>query len=151
MFSQIVVPLDGSPLAETALDQAVGLAQLCGARLHLVRASEIPVIATAGQGVAVPAGAELERRNQLAEEYLEAVQRRLAHRGLECTTATDLGDPVLAVREQVESTGADLVVIASHGRTGLPRFFLGSVAEAISRDCPCPVMIVTAQQTASVQ
>lgn len=130
MFETILVPLDGSRLAERAIPHAERLAQACGAGLVLLRAE------TAGIGasrVAVVQGA-------LA--YLEAIATELRGRGRAVRTTVPYGDPATSVVEEAHRGKADLIVLASHARAGLAHLIYGSVAEEILARAPIPAFLV---------
>lgn len=132
----ILVPLDGSPLAERALPYAEALARASGARLALVWASLVRDR---------PAADEPEARRVAEEEaYLAEVARRLAERGLDAETALRFADPAAAIVEEARAQDVDLLVMATHGRGGLGRWVYGSVAEAVLARPPAPILLVRA-------
>lgn len=143
MYTRIVVPLDGSNLAERALPPAEELARLYGATSHLIGVVDLARLPVGF--VADPIGAVRQSVNaeQLATiGYLECVATRLSARGLVVTTAVPHGVPA---QEIVAATRpGDLVVMATHGRGGLSRWFLGSVAEEVVRHASVPVMLIRA-------
>jgi nucleotide-binding universal stress UspA family protein len=146
-YDRIVVPLDGSELAEEAIAHAETLARATGAPLHLVRVvdtSPLTQVAMAGLGVeqaALSAALKrIEAEEAAAAEYLEVVRERLDERGLVTTTAVVTGEVVPELLGAVQPR--DVLVMTTHGRTGLTRWFLGSVAEAVVRRSPAPVLLV---------
>src|SRR5438046_3179128 len=129
MFKQIMVPLDGSALAERALPFAERLARASGATLHLVRVVDVlahPDWAPAP--VYVPQGV-YEAALQEATTYLAAQRERLTAAGLAVQTATPAAAVGTALLDYEREAPIDLVVLCSHGRSGLARLALGSVAE----------------------
>ena len=148
VFKKIIVPLDGSPLAESALPQARELAGLTGSEIRLVRVVDFTNLENAGAvGLAleyVPSGDVLDVEQAEAERYLEAIATELRADGLPVETEVYRGR-VSRVLAQV-ATADDLIVMASHGRGGLTRWFLGSVAEDLLRQAKAPVMLVRASQ-----
>lgn len=140
MAGTILVPLDGSPLAERALPYAELLAQALEARLVLVRA----VVAHTFPGVD-PTDAQV-RAVEEAEAYLAGLAARLAERGLAVETATPYGDAVQEILLEIDLRRADLVVMATHGRSGLGRWVYGSVAAGVLARSPVPVLLVRAWQ-----
>jgi nucleotide-binding universal stress UspA family protein len=133
----IVVPLDGSALAEAALRPAVGLARDYRAKLVLVRAAEAHAFPMAD-----PTEAQVEAVRD-AEEYLAGVRQRLTRSGLEdVEVAVWYGPPAEAIAEAAQYRAADLIVMSSHGRSGLERLMLGSVAETVLRTTDKPVFLV---------
>ncbi|MFM9106396.1 MAG: universal stress protein [Chloroflexota bacterium] len=147
MFDRIVVALDGSETAESALPRARELATALSAPLHLVRVVDLGRLEQYGAlGLALDASAldlALEDERRAVRDYLAATQARLAAEGLAVTTESREG---LAARELAAAAApGDLLVMASHGRTGLRRWFLGSVAEEVVRHAPGPVLLVRAE------
>jgi len=150
VYRRIIVPLDGSTLAEQALPQAEALAHLTGAPLHLVR-----VIDPVGPGAlgtvtlhtdALAVQLLLEEERIAARDYLERVERDVRDRQHAVTVEYRQGP---ATQELLAMTQpGDLLVMATHGRGGLARWFLGSVAEAIVRRASIPVLLVRASPLA---
>ena len=133
----ILVPLDGSPLGELALTPAVDLARDKGARLILLRAAEAHTL------VADPTEAQVAAVRE-AEDYLAAVRARVAAAITEVETSVWYGPPAEAIVEAARYRGADLIVMSSHGRSGLGRLVLGSVAEMVLRATPTPILLIRA-------
>lgn len=137
MYHTILVPLDGSSLAECALPNAERLARAAGARMLLVRA-------TTARGVPGGDPAEAQARAvRQAESYLAEIADQLGGPGV-VETAVFYGDPAEAILTEVNLRHADLVVMATHSRVGLDRLVYGSVAEAIMSHSPVPVLLVRA-------
>jgi nucleotide-binding universal stress UspA family protein len=135
---RILVPLDGSPLAEAALPAAVEFAQGSpGTTLVLLRAAE----AARMPGVD-PTEAQVTAVRE-AEEYLQAVSTRLVRQGVKpVKTSVWYGPPAPAIVEAARVTRADLIVMCSHGRSGLGRLILGSVAESVLRGTRTPILML---------
>jgi nucleotide-binding universal stress UspA family protein len=135
---KILVPLDGSALAEAALSRAVDIVRDCPtASLLLLRAAEAPVLAG---GDPVEAQVEVVRE---AEEYLERVAARVRSEDtVEVSTSVWYGPPAPAIVEAAEIAKADMIVMSTHGRSGLGRLFLGSVAESVLRATHTPVLLL---------
>ena len=147
MYERIVVPLDGSELAERALPQAEQLARVTDAPLHLVRVVDFTKLEPYGAyGLAIEyAGMAqvLGQEQAEARAYLERVAQDLTDRGLRVSTEVRRGT---AARELTGATRpGDLLVMATHGRGGMARWFLGSVAEEVARHATVPVLLVRAQ------
>ena len=149
-IARLLVPLDGSELAETALPVATEVAQRLGVPVHLVRATNsAQVLATLGGGGPVPAtppagiydqlGSDLERE---ATTYLSGVAKGLQAEGLIASWEVDSGSPYTEIAHAIKP--GDLLVMTSHGRGGVMRWLLGSVAEKLVRDAPAPVLLVPA-------
>ncbi len=149
MFHKILVPLDGSPEAERALEPARELARAFQAELRLVTVEEMPEEPVPSEWE-LTLGGFLERKRQQVLENLERLAATFRGHGHEVSTAVlPLGPPVTRIREEARQGQADLIVLFSHGRSGLSRFLLGSVAERLTRNAPCPVMIVHHQDWGS--
>jgi nucleotide-binding universal stress UspA family protein len=138
-INKLLVPLDGSGLAEQALTKAVDVAQGTEPTFLLVRAAE------ASTWPGVDPTEEQIRVVHEAEEYLNAVQARLATKGIrKVETSVWYGPPASAIVEAARVANADLIVMTTHGRSGLGRLILGSVAEAVLRGTSTPIMLLRA-------
>jgi nucleotide-binding universal stress UspA family protein len=148
MYQRILVALDGSELAEAVLPQAEGLARATGATLLLVRAVNVPatvVAATAGDtGMVSPEFLDeaIQGEEEEARTYLTTVAQRLQARGLQVSWEVVEGEPSQALIDAARRHNCDLIAIATHGRTGLPRAVLGSVADRVVRESHLPVLLV---------
>lgn len=138
----LLVPTDFSPLAEAAAIRAATLARPDRATIHLLHAVRFPLIASPYE-VSVPA-AVWEGVREAAEARLEQLRASIAERSEGTVTAqiSDSSDPVQAIAEAAEEHGADLIVMGTHGHTGLSHAFLGSVAERTLRTLDRPVLAV---------
>ena len=143
-YRRILVPLDGSALGERALSFACRLVEQHGAELVLVRVVE-PHAPSLGPTAPHSAGRRDAVTDQhsavgAAQLYLEELASRLSVRR-PIDTAVYYGDPVEGLLEEIGLRRTDLVVMATHGRTGL-RVVLGSVADAVARRSPVPVLLI---------
>jgi nucleotide-binding universal stress UspA family protein len=137
VFKRILVPLDGSPLAERALPYAGAVAGASGARLVLLRAAQahtFPGVDPREAQVAVV---------REAEEYLAAVAGGMAAPEA-VEQAVFYGPAVEAIGTEIRLRAADLVAMSTHGRSGLGRWIYGSVAEQVLRQSEVPVLLVPA-------
>jgi nucleotide-binding universal stress UspA family protein len=133
----ILVPLDGSVLAETALQPALDLARDYHAKVVLVRAAEGHTLPMSD-----PTDAQVEAVRG-AEGYLAGARERLGRAGLaDVETAVWYGPPAEAIVEAARYRDADLIVMSSHGRSGLERLVLGSVAETVLRSTETPTLLI---------
>lgn len=142
MFCKIVVPLDGSTLAEAALTPAKFMARAFNAEIKLVSVEEMPAHLTDLEW-RLPQQAILDQAKDQLEAYLKSRAHDLRSEG--CTVSygvLPLGSPAQRILEEIEENKHDLLILTSHGRTGLTRFMMGSVAERMARYARCPVMIV---------
>ena len=151
-INRLVVPLDGSEIAERALPVAVDLARRLGISIHVVRAIDPVTTVPVARGVfgAAPAvNADItDRLWQEAESEAQATVAnalsRLQDDGIDTSGAVLTGSPFFAITEFVEP--GDLIVLTSHGRGGVRRWLLGSVAEKLVREAPVPVLLVPAAE-----
>ena len=146
LYSKILVPLDGSTFAETALPHAIALASKFNSNLTLVKVFETPHVyqAAADQGVLMDIHQAAMKE---ASNYLERVKANLVAEGLSVTVDFMEGRDVPAmILEAIEETGADLVVMSTHGRSGLDRWRFGSVAQRVARHSPVPVVLVQSKK-----
>ncbi|HEX2440805.1 MAG TPA: universal stress protein [Methylomirabilota bacterium] len=133
----ILVPLDGSPMAEAALTPAADLARLTGARLVLLRAGQSATLAMSD-----PVDAQIDVMQE-AQEYLEAVRARVAQAGdLSVETSAWYGPAVESIVDAARYRAADLIVMSSHGRSGVSRLVMGSVAESVLRSTVVPILLI---------
>ncbi len=139
-INKILVPLDGSELAERALHIVREIALVTRARVVAVRVVEPPSLLALGDRL------ELEARLvREAEDYLNRIAADLKAVDIEAETATPYDPDVPgAILEQVRLKNPDLLVMSTHGRSGLGRWLYGSVAEAVLARCPVPVIVAKA-------
>lgn len=147
MFQSILVPLDGSPFGEHAFPIARNIARRIGARLQLahvhVAAAPLAVDALPGFDEAL----DLEHRAR-EQAYLAAVADRLHACGVADVSAVLLEDPIVtAIHNHAVKSGADLIVMTTHGRGALSRFWLGSVADTLVRRTTLAVLMVRPHDT----
>jgi nucleotide-binding universal stress UspA family protein len=136
---QIVVPLDGSAFAEHAVGPAEEIARAMGAAVRLVAALDPPYSwAGADAYTVLDPGAELAT----AREYVESIATRMRGNGIAAHGIAVWGPPDRVILDSARDTGAHLIVMATHGRSGLARVALGSIAKAVLHRSTAPLMIV---------
>ena len=141
-LTTIVVGVDLSVPSEQAVDRAAALAQLHGAKLVLVhgQADDAPIpntdVAMLEQLGEVSAAVRVEEARRLADRAAQ-----LAAKGLDVDVASRVGPPGEVVANVAVELHAELIVVGTHGHTGISRFLLGSVATAILRHAPCDVLV----------
>lgn len=147
MCQKILIPLDGSELSECSLEHARAIAQGCNvADVILFRAIEpfstqtISVLAEAGDDNLRKA---MEQHEQDAQDYVLKVQSNLKTRGITTRAVTVKGTAADEILSYAEKDHVDLIVMSTHGRSGLSRFLFGSVAEKISRHSRVPVLLIS--------
>jgi nucleotide-binding universal stress UspA family protein len=137
----ILVPLDGSAGSESVLWTVGELARVQGARVRLLRvAVPAPVIRAADERVIAFADQETARVEHEEMAYLKQAARDLE--GLAVETVVRFGDPAAEIVSEAEASGADLVAMATHQRSGVARVLKGSVAERVERATTVPVVLV---------
>ena len=145
MLRQILVPYDGSELSERALSPAEILARAQGAELMLVRVLEPPVwIGDEPQGYLSPELYQelVDALTAEAKQSLESLGAALSRRDLQAKWTILEGTPAAGLLDYEHKSQPDLVVMATHGRSGLARFALGSVADRLVREGIAPVLLV---------
>ncbi len=143
-FRNILIPLDGSPLAEQSLDPAVKLGRLVQAEYTLVQVVE-PLVLPGYSPVAYAAGVAEQATESLVETartYLDSVAQRLRTEGLEVHTRVLLdAQPARVILEDAEQHAISLIALATHGRGGISRLLIGSVADKVLRGSDAPVLL----------
>jgi nucleotide-binding universal stress UspA family protein len=145
---RLLVPTDFSPHSDRALDYAIDLARLVGAKeIRLLHMLEFPPTPVPIAGAIGANGLQMEEtmRDSAARALQERSARIESESGdLRVETLLMSGSPAGWIAQVAESEGADLIVMGSHGRHGLAHVLFGSVAERTMTRAPCPVLIVTA-------
>ena len=156
-YQRMIVPLDGSERAAAAVPHAAALAKLANARIVLLQvvpsaAMLVSETAVATPGMGIPtvdpflSSAQYESVESALEEEaqttLEAAAGPLQAQGLQVETVILKGAPADGILAYANDTHADLIVMSTHGRTGLARLVFGSVAESVLHRSSCPVLLV---------
>ncbi len=137
-FKHILVPTDFEAPSTHALELAIGLARTFDADLTLLLVWDVPVYPYVGMMVDV--GNLISNSEQAATKQLSEELRRVQERVPRARSLLRIGVPWREVVASATALGADLIVMGTHGRHGLPRVFLGSVAERVVRSSPVPVL-----------
>lgn len=142
-YRSILVPLDGSPFAEQALPFALGIAARTGALVQVALVHHpVPALATALEVPEIEAQLDQEARSR-EQGYLTSTVDRARARANVPITATVLDGAVAdALEEHIEKTGADLLILTTHGRGPMSRFWLGSVADQLMRRLHIPILLI---------
>lgn len=151
MYRRILVPLDGSKLAECVLPHVAVLAKGCNTEEVILvsvterltgrtRAPEISELSHTTGEVTLPVG-KMERQ---AQRYLRRIAKKLQAKGITVQTKVLLGKPAEEIAAYAEDAGCELIVMASHGRSGLSRWAFGSVADKVFRASRIPILMVRA-------
>jgi len=146
MYQKILAPLDGSQLAECALDHLKAIATGCNAQrvvilrvVEPIHAQDSAAYAEAGMDIALI----LRETEAAAKTYVDKVVADLRQAGLAAEGVVTVGWPADTIIQDATDNGIDLIVVSTHGRSGITRFFMGSVAERVTRHSPVPVLTVT--------
>jgi nucleotide-binding universal stress UspA family protein len=153
VYEHLLVALDGSPAAEHVLEHAEALAKAFGSTVTLFRATdtaEALMVQTAGggQGGVGDVGPLmdptpiLEAEREEAVSYLNAIAARLKQHNLNVNTEHFEGPPAEEIVERARALDVSLILMTTHGRSGLGRMVFGSVADSVLRHADCPVLVV---------
>jgi nucleotide-binding universal stress UspA family protein len=151
MFQKILVPLDGSQLAEQALEPALTLADLAGGEVLLLSVTYLKHMFAHDQGhfgFLLPEQS-IENTRQELEVYLQSLKETHAQLDVELRTKVLEGDEAGVILDTAVAQEIDLIVMSTHGRTGFSRWYLGSVTEKVLRSSPCPVLVIREEQPVS--
>ena len=141
-LKRIVCAIDFSASSDHAQGYAVGLAEVFGAELRLVHVVELPFLPTYSLAGVPNLALPVEQVEEGARKHMEqAVEACRAHHA-DTEGAVRTGSPFVEVINYAREIEADLIVVGTHGRTGLSHMLIGSVAEKIVRKAPCPVLSV---------
>ena len=160
MYKRILIPLDGSKLAECALPHAEELAKGCGTEevtlisvteqvrgrtrapeaMEVYNATDDPGVQKAGSEITVTFG----KKERQAQRYLGRIAKRLEAKGVKVRTEILSWPPAESIASYAEHNGADIIVMSSHGRSGPSRWAHGSVADKVLRLNCVPVLMVRA-------
>jgi nucleotide-binding universal stress UspA family protein len=141
MYKRILVPLDGSELAKKALDHAEKLAETFGAEIILLQV--VPFMPIYGAPELMTPFIVDEKQKEVAERYLTNLSEELKKRGFKATATVKTGQQVaVEIIDFVKESGVDLIVMCTHGRSGITRWVLGSVAHKVLTRAETPILLV---------
>jgi nucleotide-binding universal stress UspA family protein len=144
-FRHILVPLDGSALAERAIPLATALAEKFESEILLLRVLDIPEATAPAQRLEVTMGWVREARAQAHDEarrYLDERQREIYRQGIAVRALVRDRSAADDILEVADSEKTNLIVMSAHGQGGQARWTFGSVADKVARHSPCPVLLV---------
>ena len=146
-YKHILVPLDGSELAEAALVDAVSMAELNEAELTLLQVIQ-PAEHVIGAETMYPVYLDQQWENQrlIVLKYLDNLQHKLARHNVTIYKAVELGSAGETIIDYAHTHPVDLIVMATHGRSGLSRWVYGSVADKVLRGAEVPVLLVRVRE-----
>ncbi len=145
MYNRILVPLDGSELAECVLPHVEAIAKGCGVNeiVALIAIEPVYLFADEGGGTATVDVVKLQNmREESAASYLKEVAGKLQARNMNVRTAMLKGNAADVIVDFARNNGVDLIAMATHGRSGISRWVWGSTAEKILRSATVPVLMV---------
>lgn len=151
MFKHILVPLDGSHLAEAALPAALALASRFDSKITLLRVTRTPYVASGIDGSVYTEMIVTLRQQEYDEAaaYLQMKQRSLQQQNYVVDTVVREGEPIAEiVLETAAEAGVDTIVMSTHGRGGVSRWVFGSVADKVLRQAEIPVVLIRAEEEA---
>ena len=145
----ILCPVDFSQASDKALQYAGGLAEDYGAKMHLLHVVE-PVIPIAQEYIVgtIPVTRTIE---EVAKGHMAQVVENLQHRGIAVTSQVAMGDVHALIEETIATEQPDLIVMGSHARSGVERFFMGSVSEWLMHNSPVPILVISEKQRISFE
>lgn len=145
-LEKIVVPVDFSPLSKQALRAALVMGRKCALEVHLLHVIPEYELDSAFH-IQLPDRREIESEaGRWAERVFEKYLRGEELEGVTLVKAVRYGKPARVIGEYAAEAGVDLVLLASHGRSGIERTVFGSVAEKVLRTCPLPVLVIKGGQ-----
>lgn len=138
MYDEILVPTDGSPASDAAIDHALDLAKRYDARIHALYVVDGAAYST------LEAGSEivLEALESEGKEATERLSNRAADAGVDSVSTVTSGTAYRSIIDYSESNEIDVIVMGTHGRKGIDRYLLGSVTERVVRTSEVPVLTV---------
>jgi nucleotide-binding universal stress UspA family protein len=149
VYKRILLPLDGSGTSEAALGEAIRQARAFNLPVHVVRVVDTHMLEQVGGSAAAfnysMLGELFEQESAEARSYLEDIAGRLTNEGLTVTHEVLVGPISRSILD--ERADGDLIVMGSHGRSGIKRWVLGSIAEEVLRHVDGPVLMVKMRDT----
>jgi nucleotide-binding universal stress UspA family protein len=145
-YRKILCPVDFDETSAQALKEAVAIAAPGGGTVCLLHVVQINPLAAQGAAEGLSAGELYDTQVEFARRQLEQMVKELPA-GLKHELATEIGEPADIIVAEEKNLGADLVVMATHGRRGLKRLVLGSVAERVVRESSVPVLTIRPGQS----
>jgi nucleotide-binding universal stress UspA family protein len=147
LFKKILVPLDGSEMAEAVVPYIEALARPLNAQVilfHVLELAPVPVLLAPGiQFPFPPVTPEQEARRAVSGlAYLEGVEKALTEKGIYCSSETSSGSPAVEILNYAEANAIDLIAMSTHGRSGIGRWVFGSVTEKLLQTGSTPILTI---------
>jgi len=145
MYKKILVPLDGSELAKKGLEEAEKLAQIFAAEIILFQV--VPFMPIYGSPELVTPLIVDEKQKEAAEKYLHTLTEELKEKGFKVTSMVKTGQQVAAeIIDFSKESGADLIAMCTHGRSGITRWVLGSVTLKVLTRAETPILLIRSKE-----
>lgn len=144
-FRRILTPLDGSDAGEAALHDAEAVALKTGASIVLLHVIPAPH-AVESRWLGPEFNDFVRAMHDAGQKYLDKTEKRLAAKGIDITVKIDAGDPAETIIDTAKKEKVDLIAMSTHGRSGIPRWVLGSVADKILHESKLPMWLVRPRQ-----
>lgn len=142
MYRRLLVPLDGSPLAEAALSHAEGIARQFESEIVLLRVVVSPYAIVAPDLVLAGTDSNHQLFADQAELYLKGVVGALAARAIKARAITCDGPVAESILDRAKENRVDMIIMSTHGRGGVSRWVYGSIADRVLQAAPCPVLLI---------
>lgn len=137
---RILVATDGSDFSRAAICEAIDLARACSSKIYVLSVIEV------NPEFEALAPELIEKAEEQTRKYLGELKTRINQEGLDCETIVHQGEePYKFIIDEARQREADIIVMGSHGRTGLKRLLMGSVTSRVIGHADCPVLVVKAQ------
>jgi len=155
MLNHVLVPLDGSMLAEKALPEALKIVAP-GGRVTLLLVIDIPQLPISGYDLMSPSSPWTTETtiNEIVERsrsYLEAIADTIRAQELQASVLVEYGDPATTTATVATERKVDAIVMSTHGRSGIRRWLFGSVTRRVLEIAPCPVYVIPAREPAAAE
>lgn len=153
MLNHVLVPLDGSSLAEDALKHALEIVAPQG-KITLVCAVEAPDVLVYGYYPAITAPDYETTKNEMlpyAKHYVESVAKDLVKDGYTVRQEVKMGDAATVITDMAEKLHVDAIVMSTHGRSGISRFLFGSVTNKVLEAKVCPVFVIPSKNVVKAE
>ena len=136
-FEKILLATDGSESVEAAIQEAINIAKVCSSRLYVLSVVEVnPEYEALAPNI-------VEKAETETKEHVDSVKNRAEKEGISCETIVHQGEePYRFIVDEAKKTKVDMIVMGSHGRTGLKRLMMGSVTARVIGHAPCKVLVV---------
>lgn len=146
-YEKILLTTDGSKRSEAAVDQAVGLARKFDAEIHILHVVDVGVDSSYDSVNELMSQLDsVENLEEFGEKAVESLQKQVEDKGLTPEVTVRQGVPHRKILDYVDEKDMDLIVMSTHGRSGLDRMLLGSVTEKVIRSSKIPVLTVTYEE-----